>query len=300
MNDGKIRVQLSWEQSDPERKLGFKGARHTGVNMTFSFMVALLLSVAFYGGMYPVTTSQVGAIFYDRGPIPAVIVFLSAWSIAILFIKWRKLALQRRVLRMQVVPQKHGFALTPATAHTVLEKIYQLVDHPKHFVLFNRIEVAISNLKNVGLIGDVDAILRSQAEHDESSMESSYTMLKGFVWAIPVLGFIGTVLGLSQAIGSFGAVLGASADVSQIKAGLGDVTAGLSTAFDTTFIALVFALIIQLLMTAVKKKEEDFLDESVEYCLRYVVGRLRLTNNNHGAQAATRAKAQEGDDFSGE
>ena len=34
-------------------------------------------------------------------------------------------------------------------------------------------------------------------------MDTSYLMLSGFVWAIPVLGFIGTVLGLSDAICDF-------------------------------------------------------------------------------------------------
>lgn len=38
-------------------------------------------------------------------------------------------------------------------------------------------------------------------------METSYALVQGFVWAIPVLGFIGTVVGLSQAIGGFTAVL---------------------------------------------------------------------------------------------
>ena len=33
------------------------------------------------------------------------------------------------------------------------------------------------------------------------------TVLRGFIWAIPVLGFIGTVIGLTQAMGRFGAAL---------------------------------------------------------------------------------------------
>ena len=276
--DDTLPEQLSWEQSDIERRVGFSGTRHTGAGMLFSLLIGIVLAATFYAGLYPIMEYHLGAIFYRRGVIPFVIVFFSSWSLAILFVKWRKLALQRCILRMQVVPHD--------SAHVVLDKIYSLVDHPKHFVLFNRIEVAISNLKNIGRIGDVDDILRSQADHDESSMESTYTLLKGFIWAIPVLGFIGTVIGLSAAIGSFGSVLGDTTDITRIKEGLGDVTAGLSTAFDTTLVALVFALVIQLLMTALKKQEEDFLDESVEYCLRFIVGRLRL---EAGPDAATHA-----------
>jgi biopolymer transport protein ExbB/TolQ len=136
--------------------------------------------------------------------------------------------------------------------------------------------VALSNLRNLGAVGDVDDILRSQAAQDESQMETSYAIVQGFVWAIPVLGFIGTVLGLSMAIGSFTAVLGTGQDVSAITGALGNVTAGLATAFDTTLVALVAALVIQLLMVMTKKSEEEFLDEAMEYGLRNVVGRLRL------------------------
>jgi hypothetical protein len=54
------------------------------------------------------------------------------------------------------------------------------------------------------------------------------------------------------------------------------VTAGLATAFETTLVALVAALFIQLALTGLKKSEEEFLDECGEYCLRHVVGRLRI------------------------
>ena len=107
-------------------------------------------------------------------------------------------------------------------------------------------------------------------------METSYSMLQSFVWAIPVLGFIGTVLGLSDAIAAFSSVLGTANDVSEISSALRGVTAGLSTAFETTLVALVAALFIQLSLTALKKAEEEFLDECGEYCLRNVVGKLRI------------------------
>jgi hypothetical protein len=95
-------------------------------------------------------------------------------------------------------------------------------------------------------------------------------------WAIPVLGFIGTVMGLSTAIGGFAAVLQSAEDLSQIKSSLQGVTGGLATAFETTLQALVAALIIQLILTFLKKSEEEFLDECSEYCVRNVVNRLRI------------------------
>ena len=88
-----------------------------------------------------------------------------------------------------------------------MSTINETVDNSKKFMLYNSIYLALSNLKTIGRVGDVSEVLRSHAEIDESHMISSYTIIKGFVWAISVLGFIGTVLGLSDAIGSFSQAL---------------------------------------------------------------------------------------------
>jgi biopolymer transport protein ExbB/TolQ len=157
-----------------------------------------------------------------------------------------------------------------------MNQIYEAVDEPRQFVLFNRIAVALANLRNLGRVADVDEILRSQAEQDESVMETSYSLLRGFIWAIPVLGFIGTVLGLSEAVGGFGSVLGSTSEVNEITQSLKGVTAGLAVAFDTTLVALIAALFLQIIYTFLHKSEQEFLDSCSEYCHRNVVNRLRL------------------------
>lgn len=136
--------------------------------------------------------------------------------------------------------------------------------------------LAISNLKNLGRVSDVDDILRSLAERDEAAHQTSFGMLNGFLWAIPVLGFIGTVLGLSQSMGNFGSMLESDQEVSALIASLREITGGLSTAFETTLLALVVALVIQLWQTQQKMREEEFLDECAQYGLREIVGRIRI------------------------
>jgi hypothetical protein len=84
------------------------------------------------------------------------------------------------------------------------------------------------------------------------------------------------VIGLSDAIGGFGDVLKTAADMESIKAALQNVTGGLATAFETTLEALVASLIIQLMVTFLKKAEQEFLDECSDYCSRNIVNKLRL------------------------
>ncbi|WDI43736.1 MotA/TolQ/ExbB proton channel family protein [Bremerella sp. P1] len=267
---------ISWVRSDPEQRLAFRGGRFTRVNTWCALLLGVIFSTCFYTALYLMHNSYLAVTFTQRGPIPYCIAFFFFWSVAILILKFFKLRLQRRALQMVVVPENPEFVLSPLTVDDVIGRMYQVVDDPKHFTLLNRIYVALANLRNLGRVTDVDEILETQAGSDESVMETSYSLLQGFVWAIPVLGFIGTVQGLSAAIGGFGSVLATTEELNQVKDALKDVTGGLSVAFETTMQGLVAALIVQLLLTAIKKSEEEFLDSCSEYCVRNVVSRLRL------------------------
>ena len=271
-------LKLDWSSSDIECRFALKGGKFTAPGALLPFMLGLIFSTCFLGVVYYLYRQDfhIGKMFFERGPVPFPIVLLAGWCLGFIWVKRRKQLFQEQSLNIVVVPTDPSYAITPDTTSTVLDTIYETVDSPRHFILFNRIENALANLKNMGRIGDVDEILKSQAENDENVIESSYTQIKGFIWAIPVLGFIGTVMGLSEAIGSFGAILQNSTEFSQIKGGLQTVTGGLATAFDTTFIALVAALFIQILINWIKQKDEALLDECTEYCMRNVIARLRL------------------------
>lgn len=274
--------KLNWTRSDFEQKFGFKGAKYTDTNTFLTFSLGLVFWLVLYGPLFfiPERTTQFPweAMFLERGPTPYVTVFFFCWSLAILFVKWRKLVFQRKTLDTRIVDVSSDFTIAPGSAQDLLIMIRKKVDDTRHFLLLNRIALVLANLKNTGARSDVSEMLRSQGEIDEAQMESSYGLIKGFVWSIPILGFIGTVLGLSKAIGSFGNMLADESSLDQVKSGLQTVTGGLSTAFDTTLLALVSALIIQLLMTMLKKKEEMFLDECNEFCQEQIVSRVRITH----------------------
>jgi hypothetical protein len=274
---------LAWSQGDIENRYGFKGARYTNVNHGFALLIGALLAASLYALMIFVfsrlpVVSKLAVMFMrptnQFAVIPATFFFFG--GIGILILKAKKLKFQRRSLELAAVPAEPEFVLTEATAATVLARIHSLVDHPRHFILLNRIDRALSNFRNMGQVNDVSAILRAQAENDEDQVASSYTLLNGLVWAIPVLGFIGTVLGLSLAIGRFTLTLQAGGDITLIRSSLQSVTGGLATAFETTLIALTFTLILQLGITFQQKNEMAFLDECNDYCHANIVSKLRL------------------------
>ena len=281
----KTEKKLSWAKTDIENICGFNSKKFTRVNLVFTFILGLLLAAAFYLALLPLRgrgIQMIDMFFHggeeNRSSIPYYTVFLFCFSIAILFIKNLKLKVQQKALQINILPDDSNFTLSPATAREILDNMYLKVDIPNKFILFDRVERAISNLKNLGSVSAVAECLKNQADNDESCLSSSYTVLKGFIWAVPVLGFIGTVLGLADAVGGFGKVVADGADIEVLKASLGGVTGGLAIAFETTLIALVLAMLIQLYMTFTLNKEEVFLDNCADYCHRNIISKMRAIN----------------------
>ena len=275
---------LNWTRLDIEQRIGFPAGRFTTVNNIFSFIAGLLLTVLFYAAVIFGLRQFESAIFIcdmftERGIIPYPTMLFFFWALAILLIKAQKLGVQRAALRLKPVPVDPDFILNRETAREVLLKLRGEVDDTRHFILSNRVDRALSNMQNLGLVSDVSSILSTQAEFDEVQLSSSYSMVNGFLWAIPVFGFIGTVLGLSQSIGAFGSTLKAATEISALKTSLQGVTAGLATAFETTLVALVGALIIQLILNYIQSKEAQFLDDCNDYCHANIVSKLKLAGN---------------------
>ncbi|MDR2344927.1 MAG: MotA/TolQ/ExbB proton channel family protein [Planctomycetaceae bacterium] len=276
--------RLSWSRLDIEQRLGFRGARFTNVNSTFCAILAAVCTVCFYTILYVLPTNWFTAMFTQRGMTPFAMVFLAFWSLFILLLKWSKINLQKKTLKIKILPPDLDFVLSPNTVDQILRNINDQIEQPKYFFLFNRIVGALANLKNIGMISDVGDILRSYNEQDIESVETSYSLLNGFLWAIPVLGFIGTVEGLSKAIGIFGNVLANGANTSALTTSLQSVTGGLATAFETTLVALIFALTLHLLATAMKKSEDELLIACSEYCSQNIVAHLRMPNYRNEEQ----------------
>ncbi len=276
-----------WSQMGWEQKLGFEAGRFTAVNLGMTSILGAVFALVFYSGVwiahrtFPSLETLSDAFLRSQNlwtVIPLVTLFF--WSVAFLLMKTLKFRLQKKAMAWAVVPANPDFVLTEETARAVLERIQGLVDYPGQFLLLNRIERGLSNLHHLGKVSEVSSVLRGQAQDDENAMINSFTLVQGFVWGMPVLGFIGTAQGLAFAIAGFAGVLqGQDASLDTIKQSLLQVTGGLATAFGTTLVALIFALIIQIWMVFRQRAELQFLDECNDYCQSHVISKLRLISS---------------------
>ena len=265
---------------DIECMIGFPSGRYTVASAPLWLGVAAVMTILVALFLVIVAPNSYLLLMMNRCWTNWAVVFFSWWCLGILFAKWIKTSIQLRALRaVDIVPRRGDFILSPGTSGDVLRRIKAVAERPKDFLLFRRIDMALSNLGNIGEVRDVGAVLESQADSDGSSVDSSYTVIRSLIWTIPILGFIGTVVGLSQAIGSFTDVLTQTgSDAGSIKSKLGPVVGGLATAFETTLVALVAAVIIQLLSTWVYKREEALLDGITDFTTENVLSRLKLTD----------------------
>lgn len=112
-----------------------------------------------------------------------------------------------------------------------------------------------------------------------STAETSYSVARILVWAIPLLGFIGTVVGISGAVNGFSGFLQQSSDIEQIKQGIGTVTSGLAVAFDTTLLALFVSVLVMIPLVLVERQESRLLLAIDIYINDKILPRLEETEN---------------------
>lgn len=273
-------TKLDARKGDVECMIGLSSGRFTVASAPLWLGFATLMTVLVAVIMLVVASDSYLLLMMNRCWTNWAVVFFSFWCLGILGAKWVKTSIQMRALRaVDIVPRRGDFVLSPGTSGDVLRRIKAVAERPKDFMLFRRIDTALSNLSNLGEVRDVGAVLESQADSDASGVDSSYTVIRSLIWTIPILGFIGTVVGLSQAIGSFTDVLNqAGGDAGSIKSKLGPVVGGLATAFETTLVALLAAVVIQLISTWVYKREEALLDSINEFTTEHILSRLKLTD----------------------
>lgn len=279
--DAKSYRAIRFGRVDPEARFGLPVGSATTPSALSCFVLTVSISAALYGGVYPFRDSEFGAVVWEYmtgfGRIPIPIILLSVWSLVFLALKALKIRTQRLALRIGFIPEDTNFVLNETTADAVVDAIDRSVDDPMRFLFLARCRVVLRMMRNLGRVSDVDDILNSRADQDEASMDSGYTILRGFVWAIPVLGFIGTVIGLTQAMAKFGeAMEAAGSDVSEITTRLKTVLEGLDTAFITTAEALIAVLFIYLIQTFVRRADEHLLDDVRAACANVIVTRVRI------------------------
>ena len=175
-----------------------------------------------YAGLSVPSWEFVTARFTDRGIIPPLTLALFFWGLLLLANKTWVLWRERRML---------GGA--PGRSVLMRAREDALVTDP----------------------GDTDDFL----EMVWRKSADFYIVPRYINWAIPILGFIGTVLGISLAANGIQSVIGSGRSLVDLSSELGQAIAPLGIAFDTTLIALSLSVFLTLLQVALQRWEDNVL-----------------------------------------
>ncbi|WP_435021668.1 MotA/TolQ/ExbB proton channel family protein [Tundrisphaera sp. TA3] len=94
---------------------------------------------------------------------------------------------------------------------------------------------------------------------DQEMMGGRFTLTKYILYLLPVIGFIGTVEGISMALMNISRVLPMVKDLDGFMSNLTSVTSALQVAFDSTLLALFLSATLMLVQTLVYRRSEDLL-----------------------------------------
>ena len=133
--------------------------------------------------------------------------------------------------------------------------------------LFQRLQNVLKHVIRNGASESTESELRFLAEADLDRRHARYSLVRILIWAIPLLGFLGTVLGISEALGKLS--VGASEDLPAMIAGL---QSSLYVAFDTTAQALVLSIVLMFTLYLVDRFEAQLLKLVDDRTLEIVSG----------------------------
>lgn len=239
--------------------MGFWQSLGIGLSITVPFLLALL----------PFKGQYFSDLFLQRGWVNWAEVFLFIWGSVILAMKWKKSKRQQQAMLLDILPAKLSAEINRNTVGAVVDHIYKLPNRLRDSLMVNRIRKGLELFEKRNNNSEVATMLSAQSDIDFSRISGSYTLLKVFLWAIPILGFIGTVQGLSVAVASLD-----MSDPSKFKDAISTLTGGLGVAFDTTLLGLVLSMIMSFPMAAMQKQEEETLTLIDAFCNEKLLPRL--------------------------
>lgn len=192
------------------------------------------------------------------------------WGMADLLLRLLDFRRQRAAL---------GFAwLNPAaepqpavSANRLLEQLRAAPRKWRNTLIARRLHAILVFVKERRSADGIDDHVRYLADGDSDAAHSSFALVRILAWMIPILGFLGTVIGITIAI--------ANVTPDQLESSLPNVTGGLAIAFDTTAQALALSLVLIVAQSLVERKTQHLLND-VDQKAELLLGHRFLAGNS--------------------
>jgi len=172
---------------------------------------------------------------------------LGIWALAIMGYKTVTLLAERSLLDVDLVPVAEGMRILPEDTREFARQIEAMPEESQRMLLPRALLNALRRFSTTRNISDVSSSTRDIFESEADRLESELSMIRYISWAIPSIGFIGTVRGIGEAL--------AQADKA-VQGDIAGVTQSLGVAFNSTFIALLISIFLMFLVHQVQLLQE--------------------------------------------
>ncbi|SFB99078.1 MotA/TolQ/ExbB proton channel family protein [Pseudoalteromonas denitrificans] len=191
---------------------------------------------------------------------------LMLWVLMIMAYKAKLALRETTMLKTSILNIQQGIRILPQDANNLCRPIQNMSSEKQILLIPRTLLVALKRFIATENIAAVATAIKDTCESEADRLDSELAMIRYISWAIPSIGFIGTVRGIGEALGQ------------AHKAVEGDiigVTNSLGVAFNSTFIALVISIFIMFFTHQLQLLQERHVQNTQDYCDENLLNHLK-------------------------
>ena len=219
--------------------------------------------------------------YFTGHPVEYMETALFAVGLATLVVKMFDTAAQRIGLSKSLLGETLEGTQSVEECDALLDHLDRLPPRRHNEYYVARLRAALKHVRWCGAAG-LDDELKYLSDLDASRMHAGYGLFRVIVWAIPILGFLGTVIGITM-------MLGGTTDLangSNNSAAMFEIFHGLSLKFDTTALALAFSILLMFVHFSVERSENRLLEQVDQQVQDDLAGRFAVVPTSGEGQLA--------------
>jgi biopolymer transport protein ExbB/TolQ len=181
---------------------------------------------------------------------------LMLWAFAIMSFKALSALRERSLLQRELLHIREGVRILPEDTREYARVLQGLPERVRGLLLPR---VLLSSLERFGStrnVQDVSSVANSLCDAESERLESELSMIRYIAWAIPSIGFIGTVRGIGNALGEAHKA---------VEGDIAGVTENLGIAFNSTFVALMISIVLMFLVHQLQLLQERLVFDTQIY-----------------------------------
>ena len=194
-------------------------------------------------------------------------IILMLWAMAIIGMKTQQILRERSLLEQRLIQISDGMSILPEDSRNLARPVQALPEQQRGFLLSRALLAGLHRFQSTHNIQDVAATIKDVCETESDRLETELALVRYIAWAIPSIGFLGTVRGIGAALGQ--AYQAVSGDI------IG-VTVSLGVAFNSTFVALVVSILLMFLLHQLQLLQDRLVLDTQNYCDANLVNYMQV------------------------